>query len=143
MSACLLGVACRYDGGHRYVQAIGEHPDIIPVPICPEQLGGLATPRPCAWFSGGDGRAVLHGAARVVDATGADVTEAFLRGARQVCRIAELIGTTAAVLKEGSPSCGHQRVWIDHERRAGLGVTAAMLMERGIHVLSEEEIDGE
>jgi len=93
VSACLAGVRCRYDGEDR------EDPKVLEllaggeaVPVCPEQLGGLPTPRSRAEFVGGDGEDVLDGRARVVSEEGVDVTDFFLRGAEEVLRIAVCSG---------------------------------------------------
>ncbi|QJA06251.1 DUF523 domain-containing protein [Thermosulfurimonas marina] len=125
VSACLLGLATRYDG-KRLLEPRAR--DLLEryrvVPVCPEQLGGLPTPRPPAEILGGDGGAVLSGAARVINARGEDVTGAFLRGAEEVLRLARLLGARQAFLKAQSPSCGLHP----------LGVTAALLLREGLEV---------
>ena len=105
------------------------------VPVCPEQLGGLSTPRPASAFVGGDGAAVLAGRARLVNDAGADVTEHFVRGAQATLRIARQTGAQRALLKDRSPSCGRTCVTIDGRRTSGVGVTAALLEEAGITVV--------
>ena len=102
------------------------------IPICPEQLGGLSTPREPAEIESGDGRQVLEGASRVVARDGRDVTENHLRGARQALKLAELFGACEAVLKEGSPACGANRIKRNGRDSDGLGVTAAFLLRKGI-----------
>ena len=136
VSACLLGRACRYDGGSKPVEAALGLPDVVPV--CPEELGGLGTPRPPAQLVGGDGAAVLEGSARVLREDGVDVSEAFLVGAREAARIGE--GCFRAVLKARSPSCGVGQTWIDGRVRQGDGVFAALLRARGLELLSDEEL---
>ncbi len=140
VSACLVGLKTRYDGDDNLVESVRE---LVArgeaIPICPEQLGGLPTPRTPADFSGGDGRAVLDGAARIVDRDGNDVTEAFIRGAEESLSIARMTGATVAILKERSPSCGLRRVWIDGELVDGRGVTTALLERHGIRIESEED----
>ncbi len=130
VSACLLGLETRYDLKTK------SDPKILKlakgqllVPICPEQLGGLPTPRPPAQIIGGNGLDVLMGTASVVDEDGRDVTREFIRGAQQVLRIARLLDIEKAYLKAKSPSCGYRMV---------LGVTAALLVSSGISVV---EID--
>lgn len=136
VSACLLGACCRYDGQGavcRPVLELGQKHCLVPV--CPEQLGGLPTPRDPAELRGG----------RVVTRGGADVTEAFLRGARQTLELARTLGCTAAVLKERSPSCGSGEIYDGTFTRTltpGDGVAAALLRARGIRVLGETEIPG-
>ena len=146
VSACLLGRACRYDGGssaHPQVEAwaakvISEGGEVIGV--CPEEAGGLGTPRPAAELRGGGGTEVLAGAAQVcrVD-TGEDVTAAFVEGAK---RSAEEAGELdRAVLKARSPSCGCGAAWQDGEVRAVDGVFAALLRSKGIPIGTEEAGD--
>ncbi len=142
VSACLVGCRCRYDQGSK------PHDPVIAliregkaVPVCPEQMGGLPTPRLPAEIVGGDGDDVLEGRARVVNAAGEDVTEQFLAGAREALRMAEAAGATVAILKERSPSCGSAAIYDGTFRgavRPGRGVTAALLRRHGIEVFSEE-----
>jgi len=135
VSACLLGACCRYDGQGavcRPVLELGQKHCLVPV--CPEQLGGLPTPRDPAELRGG----------RVVTRGGADVTEAFLRGARQTLELARTLGCTAAVLKERSPSCGSGQVYdgsFSGKLTAGSGLTAGLLEQNGIPVLGESALD--
>ncbi len=102
------------------------------IPVCPEQLGGLPTPRPSQEFSGGTGMDVLEGRARVVNIEGADVTRSFVRAAEIICELASALGATEALLKDGSPACGVSRVTVDGRECAGLGVTAAALKRLGL-----------
>lgn len=135
VSACLLGLPTRYDGTALSPEALPEEiKSRILIPVCPEQLGGLPTPRPRQEFRGGSGREALEGKARVVNEEGIDVTESFLRAAKIVCRIAELAGAKEAYFKEGSPSCGVERVTVNGAKASGSGVTTAALMEMGITV---------
>ena len=134
ISACLLGMNCRYCGGGCLSQAaaalFAEH-DLMPV--CPEQMGGLPTPRAPDEIRGG----------RVLDRDGIDNTAAFERGAEEVLKLARLAGCTAAVLKERSPSCGSSVIYdgtFTGRRVPGAGITARLLMENGIKVVSEERI---
>lgn len=104
VSTCLLGVHCRYDGGTGRDDALIERlKDSCVIPICPEMLGGLTTPRPATHFEGGDGRAVLDGRARLVSDKGEDVTEAFLLGARLSLHICTLLDIRRAVLQGQEP----------------------------------------
>ena len=135
VSACLLGVSCRYDGGSRPRPWLAEKlRDVALLPICPEQLGGLPTPRPRQHLVGGDGDDVLAGRARVVNEGGEDVTESFLRAAREVVRLARLFRVEVAYLKARSPACGCGLVDIEGAWTAGDGVTAAALRQEGIRV---------
>lgn len=138
VSACLLGVPCRFDGRGKasagLAAAIGDR---RAVSCCPEVAAGLPTPRRPAEIVGGDGHDVLDGRARVVDDSGHDVTEAFLDGARQALEAAREAGCTEALLMARSPSCGRGRVY-DGTFTGGLhegdGVTAALLERHGITV---------
>lgn len=122
VSACLLGLATRYDGRSKPCPRLAALlAGRFVVPFCPEQLGGLATPRPPADLVGGDGFDVLHGRAVVRTRQGGDVTPAFLRGAREVCFLASRYRVAAVFLKARSPSCG----------LAPAGVTAALLRRYG------------
>jgi len=110
------------------------------IPICPEQLGGLSTPRPPSIIVAGDGEAVLLGHARVVNDRGDDVTKAFLKGAREALSLAKLTGAGKAFLKGRSPSCGLQTPYCETETGYGIGVTAALLLRNGIEIV---EVDGD
>jgi uncharacterized protein YbbK (DUF523 family) len=138
VSACLLGVRCRYDGADNFTPEVVERAAACClIPVCPELFGGLPTPRPAAEVVGGDGVDVLAGRARVVNCEGQDVSEAFLRGAREVLRVARVLGAGEAWLKGGSPSCGVTRIHdgtFCHRMRPGPGVTAALLAREGIRL---------
>ena len=136
VSSCLLGVACRYDGGHSLVEEIASKVGQVHViPICPEQLGGLSTPRPPSNIVNGDGDEVLRGRARVINDRGEDVTEAFLKGARETLALARLMGAKKALLKDKSPSCGLRTPYCETDTGYGIGVTAALLLREGIEVV--------
>lgn len=140
VSACLLGFACRYDGTSRPDGALlAEARGGALLPVCPEQMGGLATPREPSVLVGGDGRDVLAGRARVESEGGRDVTGAFLRGAREALRLAELSGATRARLKSKSPSCALASCPVRGRAAPGMGVTAALLAEHGLEIV---EVDG-
>lgn len=147
VSACLAGVCSRYDGSnnrHPAVEVLARARRAVPA--CPEQLGGLPTPRPPAEIvPGGSGSLVLEGKAAVCCAGGQDVTAAFLRGAEQMLLIARLYAPAAVILKEGSPSCGLRRIYdgsFQGRDKAGTGVTAALLLREGFTVYSEEDFSG-
>lgn len=138
VSGCLAGLRCRYDGRSREDRRIVElvrRGDAFPV--CPEQLGGLPTPREEAAITSQD-------PPRVVTPSGRDVTAQFRRGAEETLRIARQLGAQQAILKERSPSCGCRWVWkYDADGRPrlepGEGITARLLRENGLHVVSDEE----
>lgn len=136
ISACLLGVPCRYDGSVlREVALPSELRGQALLPVCPEELGGLPTPRPPAELVGGDGRAVLDGSARVLRHDGTDVTDEFLRGAGEVVRLAKQHGACAACLKAKSPSCGVRSTHMDGKAQSGTGVAAAALERAGLRLI--------
>lgn len=134
ISACLLGTACRYDGrskSHPLAMTLAERHQLVPV--CPEQLGGLPTPRTPSERRGGS----------VVTAEGIDVTEQYRRGAEETLRLCRLVGCEAAVLKERSPSCGAGEIYdgaFSGTLTAGWGVTAELLRQNGITVYGESRI---
>ena len=111
--------------------------------VCPEEEGGLGTPRPPAEIVGGDGHDVLAGRARVVTKAGVDVTDEYVRGAEIALAKARASGATQAVLKARSPSCGKGCIYDGTFTRTpsvGDGVTAALLQENGIEVVTDEEL---
>ena len=138
ISACLLGVPCRYDGGHsRNETAMNQKETYQLIPVCPEESGGLPTPRPAAEIVGGDGDAVLDGKAKVMTADGTDVTEAFLRGAHHALEVAQSHGVTHVILKARSPSCGCGDIYdgtFSGTLTSGDGVTTALLKRHGITI---------
>lgn len=133
VSACLLGACCRYDGGSKpceKILALKDRHELIP--LCPEQLGGLPTPRPPAEIRGN----------RVVTRQGADVTGAYQKGAEETARLCALLRCDLAILKARSPSCGHGQVYdgtFSGALTAGDGITARLLLVRGVPVLTEED----
>ena len=126
VSACLAGLRTRYDGAVAASSACRKAvAGGIVIPFCPEQLGGLPTPRQAADLVGGDGHDVLAGRARVITRGGIDVTPQFIEGARQALQIARQQEIARVLLKSKSPSCGlTQRV----------GVTAALFLQEGFAV---------
>ncbi len=106
------------------------------VGICPEQLGGLGTPRPRSWIEGGDGHDVLEGSARVVNEAGQDVTEVYIQGAEAALEEAIQTGAKMAYLKARSPSCGFGKTYSSGNVLAeGDGVTTARLLRAGIKIV--------
>ena len=138
ISACLLGVRCRYDGGHsRNETAMNQKKTYQLIPVCPEESGGLLTPRPPAEIVGGDGDAVLDGTAKVMTANGTDVTAAYLKGAHHALQVAQSHGATHVILKAKSPSCGCGDIYdgtFSSTLISGDGVTTALLKRHGIAV---------
>jgi len=145
VSACLVGVASAYDGRTRGGgDAFGPAPDErLWLPVCPEQAGGLHTPRRPAEIRGpGGGEGVLDGRAGVFDDCGRDVTDAFLKGARLAVELARATGCLEGVLKDGSPSCGVTCIYngtFGGRQVQGLGVTAAALARLGVRLRRDRE----
>ncbi len=138
ISACLIGVHCRYDGGHSLNENVIKRSQLDElIPVCPEELGGLPTPRPPAEIVGGDGNDVLNGKAKVMTADGTDLTEMFVQGAYRALRTAQSYGATHVILKARSPSCGCGQVYdgsFSGTVTTGDGVTAALLKQHGFEV---------
>ncbi|HNU23389.1 hypothetical protein V511_14275 [Mesotoga sp. Brook.08.YT.4.2.5.1] len=140
VSACLIGVNCTYRGDNNLSFKLLELVDrFVFLPVCPEQLGGLPTPRPRAevttskdWLA----------SKIVLDQFGNDVTSNYEKGAEEVLKIAKLSGSSIAVLKSRSPSCGCRGIYdgtFSGVMIDGMGITAELLMKNGIEVYSEEE----
>ena len=143
VSACLLGLPTRYDGKAKGSQAVLNYlqrEKLWPVPVCPEQLAGMATPREQTFFQSGDGHQVLAGTGSVISATGLSMNQVFCRGARLTLQVARLSGCRKALLKERSPSCGVHQIYLGKNLASGSGVTTALLTGSGIEVLSEEDL---
>ena len=148
VSACLVGHQVRYNGSdagtawddpaaYRGWQAQGRL-----VALCPELSAGFAVPRPPAEIVGVAGREVLMGEAQVLELGGTDVSTLFVRAAQRALEQAQRHGLRAAVLKEGSPSCGVHRIYAGNfsgVMKEGRGVTAELLEQHGIRVFSERE----
>ncbi|MBP3410179.1 MAG: DUF523 domain-containing protein [Clostridia bacterium] len=134
VSACLLGVNCRYNGTGGELEGLHELMELAElVPVCPEILGGLPTPRPPAERQDG----------RVITCEGGDVTEAYARGAEESLHLAQLFGAKLALMKERSPSCGAGEIYdgtFTHTRIPGDGTASALLKANGIEVYGEMRI---
>ncbi len=134
VSACLLGINSRYCGGgclnEKIASLIGNH-NLIPV--CPEQLGGLPTPR--------EPDEIREG--RVFEKNGKENTDNFQKGAEETLRLALLLKADMAILKQNSPSCGSSMIYdgtFSSKKIPGSGITASLLIKNGIRVISEEDI---
>lgn len=144
VSACLLGINCKYNGKNNKCPAVlrlsGE---VAPVPVCPEQLGGLPTPRKCAEIFGMGGKEVLEGKAKVINEEGVDVSSHFIKGAEEIVKIADILNIKKALLKARSPSCGAGQIYdgsFTGRLKEGDGVTAALLREKGFRIFTEEDL---
>jgi uncharacterized protein YbbK (DUF523 family) len=144
VSSCLAGLEVRYNGTHclnkEILQMLDENKAVT---VCPELLGGFLTPREPAEIIGGDGFDVLNGKARVIEKSGRDVTELYIKGAYATLSKAQDLDATAVVLKEFSPSCGSSMIYngeFQGRKIPGIGVTTALLKRNGIQVVSEERM---
>jgi uncharacterized protein YbbK (DUF523 family) len=135
VSQCLLGELCRWDGKLITDKALRRQINDEIWPICPEMASGLPCPRPKAEIINGNGFDVLDGKARVLNSDGADVTDSFLRGAQAALKKAVKNGITKAILKDKSPSCGVEFIYIDGKLISGCGVTTALLIRHGMEVI--------
>lgn len=131
VSACLMGVSCRYNAQGAAMERLDELMERHTlIPVCPEQLGGLPTPRePCERRGG-----------RIYSKSGEDQTQRYEWGADEALRLARLYGCSCAILKERSPSCGHGKLYdgtFTGTLTAGNGVCAEKLAAAGVTVLGE------
>jgi uncharacterized protein YbbK (DUF523 family) len=143
VSACLLGLLTRYDGAAKRNEKVLEHlreNDLIPIPVCPEQLAGLPTPRPKTCFAAGDGAEILDGTGSVINSKGAEMNRFFTKGAAETLKVARIAGCAEALLKERSPSCGVRQIYRGEDIVAGQGVTTALLRRSGLTVFSEDDL---
>lgn len=144
VSSCLAGFKVRYNGtgslDDRIQKLLLEGKAIT---ICPELLGGFLTPREPAEIIGGDGEDVLDGKATVIEKSGRDVTNLYVKGAYMTLKKAQELGVTTVVLKEYSPSCGSSVIYngeFKGTKVQGVGVTTALLRRNGLKVISEENL---
>lgn len=138
VSACLVGINCKYSGGNNYNQKIF---DLVKegkaIPICPEQLGGLNTPRKPVELK------VINGKRYAIDNEGNDFTENFERGALEVLNLAKNLNISKAILQPRSPSCGVNKIYsgnFDNKLVDGNGILAELLKQNGIDALTPNEI---
>ena len=131
-SACLLGVNCKYNGKNNLNKKVVElSKREVLIPVCPEQLGGLSTPREPMELRN----------RKAVTASGKNVTRQLRQGAFETLKIAKLFHIKTAILKQRSPSCGFgQLKMLSGKVVKGNGITAGLLANNGIKIVSEEEI---
>ena len=135
VSACLAGVDCKYNGGNNLDKEVLKLvKDGRAVLVCPEQLGGLPTPRlPSEMVDTKEGRKVLLN-------NGEDVTKEFLKGSKETLKIAKMMNIKKAILKQRSPSCGYGKIYdgsFSKVLKDGKGITARLLEENGIEIINE------
>ncbi len=133
VSACLAGVNCKYNGRNNRCQKVV---DLVAegraIPVCPEQLGGLTTPR----------KPVEKIGKKIVNQKGEDVTKQFKKGAEEGLKVAKMVGCKEAILKTKSPSCGCGKIYdgtFTNTLINGDGVFAKILKQHGIRVKTEDK----
>ena len=145
ISACLLGIKCAWDGqdiykSDRVIELLNSE---SLTPVCPEQLGGLKTPRAPQEIQGGTGEDVLDRKCKVLNRNGEDVTQEFITGAEETLKIAKLFHIKEFIGKSKSPSCGYGQIYdgtFSQKLINGDGVTTALLKRNGIRVITEEDL---
>lgn len=144
MSACLCGVDCKYSGKNNYNEKAYElFKEGGALLVCPEQLGGLPTPRHPSEINLGTAEDVLKGSGQVINNQGEDMTKYFIKGAEETLKIANAANCKKAVLKSKSPSCGCGKIYNGRFRDIlieGNGITAQLLLDNGIEVITELEL---
>lgn len=134
VSACLLGVNCKYSDGNNYNEKVIDYiKDYEVIPVCPEIMGGLSTPRPPSEIVGD----------KVMNNIGVDVTNEYTKGAEETLKLAKLFNVKKALLKAKSPSCGKGKIYdgtFSGVLTEGNGVTAKLLKDNGIEVISEQDL---
>lgn len=146
ISACLCGVNCKYSGGNnlseKCLKLFKENKAVL---VCPEQLGGLMTPRNPSEIRGGTSEDIINGTnGKVVMNNGEDVTCNYVKGAEETLKIAKAINAEVAILKESSPSCGVNLIYdgtFSGVKIKGMGITASLLNENNIKVFSEKDLE--
>ena len=138
VSACLAGINCKYNGGNNYNENIFNMvKEGKAIPVCPEQLGGLSTPRIPAEIK------IIDGAKHVITSEGKDVTKNFERGAKEVLDLAKKLDIKKAILKSRSPSCGKGEIYngnFEEKVIPGNGILAELFIKNGIEVISSNDI---
>ena len=134
VSACLLGIDCKYSGGNNLNEKVIEYiKDYEVIPVCPEIMGGLSTPRPPSERIGD----------KVLNNQGTDVTNEYTKGALETLKLAKLFNVKKALLKAKSPSCGKGKIYdgtFTSTLIEGNGVTVDLLESNGIEVISEQDL---
>lgn len=138
VSACLVGINCKYSGGNNYNKRIFDMvKEGKAIPICPEQLGGLQTPRNPAEIK------IIKGKRHIIDNKNINVTEYYEKGAMEVLQLAKKLGIKKAILQPRSPSCGVGEIYsgkFDNKLIDGNGILAELLLNNGIEVISSDNI---
>lgn len=135
VSACLLGINCKYSGGNNQNEKVLEYiKDKEVIPVCPEIMGGLSTPRPPS--------EILND--KVMNNLNQDVTQQYKKGAEETLKLAKLFNVKKALLKAKSPSCGKGYIYdgtFSSTLIEGNGITTKLLIENGIEVITEKDLE--
>ena len=146
ISACLCGVNCKYNGLNNYNEICDKlFTSGKAILLCPEQLGGLPTPRIPSEIIGESSNILNNNNGSVIDKNGNDVTPQFVKGAKETLQIAKKLNIKKAILKDGSPSCGVNYIYdgnFNGTKIKGMGLTAQLLKESSIDIISELELGG-
>lgn len=146
ISACLCGVNCKYNGSNNYNEICDKlFTSGKAILVCPEQLGGLPTPRIPSEIIGESSNILNNNNGSVIDKNGNDVTLQFVKGAKETLQIAKKLNVKKAILKDGSPSCGVNYIYngnFNGSKIKGMGLTAQLLKESSIDIISELELGG-
>lgn len=145
ISACLCGVNCKYNGlnnlNDKCLELLRKGEALL---VCPEQLGGLNTPRIPSEILGNAKDIIELNKGKVINKEGKDVTKEFLKGAKEALKIAKEANIKKAILKESSPSCGSNFVYdgsFTGNKIKGKGITTYLLEKEGIEIISEKDLD--
>lgn len=135
VSACLLGINCKYSGGNNQNEKVIEYiKDKEVIPVCPEIMGGLSTPRPPS--------EIIND--KVMNNLNQDVTQQYKKGAEETLKLAKLFNVKKALLKAKSPSCGKGYIYdgtFSSTLIEGNGITTKLLIENGIEVITEKDLE--
>ena len=145
VSACLLGIDCKYNGSNNDNIKVKEYlKNKEFIIVCPEQLGGLTTPRDPSEIIKLDNSEIMDKNYKVISNKNIDVTENFIKGANETLKIAQIYNCKEAILKDGSPSCGSNFIYdgsFTGNKIKGEGLTAKLLKDNNIKVISENELE--
>jgi uncharacterized protein YbbK (DUF523 family) len=142
ISACLVGINCKYNNGNNYNEKVVNkllNKELVLL-VCPEIIFGV--PRKKIWYQNGDGEDVINKRknAKIINSDGKNVSLKLINSCKKICSIIKKYGIKEAILKERSPSCGVNFVYINNELTKGYGLLTAMLKKQKVKVVSEEQI---
>jgi len=142
ISACLVGINCKYNNGNNYNEKVVNkllNKELV-VLVCPEIIFGV--PRKKIWYQNGDGEDVINKRknAKIINSDGKNVSLKLINSCKKICSVVKKYGIKEAILKERSPSCGVNFVYINNELTKGCGLLTAMLKKQKVKIISEEQI---